>query len=154
MRGLAFQGRDGQPMNRYFRILAMILSALPLACFIPTGIASGSDYQEIERLVDEFQSQVPWFRTPGIRDSSREGQPQPPSYLSEDQEEASQAELSYSGPSICFDPFARRYYYCFPDDPVIYEPFPYPHHYYFGWNPLMNCPPGYFWRPGKGCLRD
>lgn len=114
----------------------------------------GQDIQKADQLGEEFQRQMPYSK-PKIDSGETPGQPQPEDYTAPPEREKSETAgqpQGYDAP-LCYNPHYGNYERCYPQDSDDWRSNYDSPHFQFWWQQWRNCPPGYHFRPGWGCMR-
>ncbi len=137
-------------------LICMVLShgLLSAENISSSGRASDS-IQRAMNLGDEFQDMGPWSGHAG-RDSGFYGLAQPRDYLTAPESKritTDQGTDSAAYP-LCYNPYQRAYEYCYPRDSAYFQLLLRSADFRAWWSRGRVCPPGYYFRYGKGCYRD
>lgn len=135
------------------RISGIIFSALVFIFLLPFPGYTG-DIQRADELGEDFQRQMPYSKE---RPQSGEtpGQAQPKDYIAPPEREKTEPTprpQGYDYP-LCFNPYTRAYENCYPEDSEHWRLRYSSPDFRFWWEHGRACPPGYYFRPGRGCYR-
>lgn len=129
--------------------VAAIVSVILLSCPGYPG-----DIQRADELGNDFQRQMPGFREKP-QSGETPGQAQPGDYVAPPEREKNEpASQPRSGDyPLCYNPYTRAYETCYPEGSENWRLRYGSPDFRLWWESGRSCPPGYYFRPGRGCYR-
>ncbi len=148
---------------KFLRITIIFLVWLSLSLIYNQqyiGVLSSLAASDSDKHGDEFQKQAPWLREKQQGGEPR-GEPQPELYLrTPEKKEEKEDKYPYcyypycqEQYPLCYNPDTGRYEYCYPSDSSYFQNRFHSPKFRLWWQKERMCPPGYFFKPGLGCVR-
>lgn len=143
----------GTPGRKCMRIFGTAFATVVVASllFCPAYAGTGKGASE---LGDDFQRQMPYSKE---RPQSGEtpGQAQPEDYTAPPERERNEAPSEPQGRDfpLCYNPYTGGYENCHPEGSEYWRLRYDSPDFRFWWEHGRTCPPGYYFKPGRGCYR-
>ncbi len=104
-------------------------------------------------LGDDFQRQMPYSKE-GPQSGETPGQIQPGDYTAPPERERTDlpAQPRVSDSPLCFNPYTGGYETCYAEGSEYWRERYNSPDYRYWWEQGRTCPPGYYFRPGRGCF--
>ena len=129
--------------------VAAIVFVILLSCPGYSG-----NIERANELGEDFQRQMPYSKEKP-QSGETPGQAQPGDYVAPPEREKNEPAAQPRGGDypVCYNPYTRAYENCNPEDSENWRLRYSSPDFRLWWEQGRSCPPGYYFRPGRGCYR-